>query len=346
MQSTSTPLVSVVTPVYNGAKYLEQCIESVISQSYRNWEYFIVDNCSTDRSPEIAAAYAAKDGRIRVIHNDRNLPAVDNWNLGLRLVSEETAYCRILHADDYLFPDCLSRMVELGEANPSVIMVSSLVLIEKTFAKSDLKKSGVANGELFSGVPVRTGHETARLYLLSELPRTCTPSSLLIRWGPLRRERLLYDASTGILSALDRQAFLELLQEGDFGFVDEVLTCAREHPLSMTSRVYLGVSSAEKLLLLRRFSSLFLTADEYNDTWSRELSLYYQFLGRSVFLLRGFSFWRFHSKRLRQLGCPISYQQLAFNALRELGAAIRDMLSGYDRALPPQMQNRTAPPTN
>jgi glycosyltransferase involved in cell wall biosynthesis len=346
MPSTSAPLVSVVTPVYNGANYLEQCIESVISQTYQSWEYLIVDNCSTDRSSEIAAAYAAKDERIRVVRNDKNLPAVDNWNLALGLVSAETGYCRILHADDYLFPNCLSRMVELGEANPSVIIVSSSVLVEKTFAKSGLKKSGIANVELFSGSSVRTGREAARLYLLSELPRTCTPSSLLIRWGPRRRERLLYDASTGIRSALDRQAFLELLQEGDFGFVDEVLTCAREHPLSMTSRVYLGVSSAEKLLLLRRFSSVYLTVDEYNDMWNRELSLYYQFLGRSVFLLRGFDFWQFHSNRLRELGCPISYLQLVFNALREFGMAIRDMLSGYERGLPPQMQRRTAPPAN
>ena len=54
------PQVSVVTPVYNGGEYLAQCIESVISQSYGNWEYIIVDNCSTDNSLDIANTYAER----------------------------------------------------------------------------------------------------------------------------------------------------------------------------------------------------------------------------------------------------------------------------------------------
>ena len=55
-----SPLVSVVTPVYNGETYLAACIESVLSQSYSNWEYVIVNNCSTDRTLDIASDYAAR----------------------------------------------------------------------------------------------------------------------------------------------------------------------------------------------------------------------------------------------------------------------------------------------
>ena len=54
MKLPKEPLVSVVTPVYNGEKYLEECIESVLNQTYKNWEYIILNNCSTDRTLEIA----------------------------------------------------------------------------------------------------------------------------------------------------------------------------------------------------------------------------------------------------------------------------------------------------
>ena len=64
------PLVSVVTPVFNGGKFLGECIDSVLAQTYTNWEYVIVDNCSTDATLEIAQRYAAADPRIRVYHND------------------------------------------------------------------------------------------------------------------------------------------------------------------------------------------------------------------------------------------------------------------------------------
>ncbi|MCB0227477.1 MAG: glycosyltransferase, partial [Anaerolineae bacterium] len=57
-QTARQPLVSVVTPVYNTDKYLADCIESVLAQSYDNWEYVIINNCSTDRSLEIAQRYA------------------------------------------------------------------------------------------------------------------------------------------------------------------------------------------------------------------------------------------------------------------------------------------------
>ena len=63
------PLVSVVTPVYNEEKNLAECIESVLAQTYPNWEYVIVNNRSTDRSLEIAQRYAAQDARIRVYDN-------------------------------------------------------------------------------------------------------------------------------------------------------------------------------------------------------------------------------------------------------------------------------------
>src|SRR5467141_2794214 len=78
--SRMEPFVSVVTPFYNTAAYLPQCIESVLGQSYRNFEYVLVDNCSSDDSLAIATKYAAADSRIRIVNNSEFLGQVANYN--------------------------------------------------------------------------------------------------------------------------------------------------------------------------------------------------------------------------------------------------------------------------
>src|SRR6267143_3457518 len=111
----SMPLVSVLTPAYNEEKYISECIESVQAQTYPNWEYAIVDNCSTDKTVEIARGYAAKDPRICVCNAETFVPAMANINRTFRRVSQESKYCKMVLADDWIFPECLERMVSLAE---------------------------------------------------------------------------------------------------------------------------------------------------------------------------------------------------------------------------------------
>src|SRR6266851_2770139 len=105
MNTTSQPLVSIVTPVYNEAEYLAECIGSVLAQTYQNWDYTIVDNCSTDGSVEIAHRYAAKDQRIRILENQQFLHAIPNFNVALRQISPTSKYCKVVLGDDRLFPE-------------------------------------------------------------------------------------------------------------------------------------------------------------------------------------------------------------------------------------------------
>src|ERR1700681_2636229 len=92
----AAPLVSVVTPVYNGGKYLRECIESVIAQSYTNWRYTIVNNRSTDDSLEIALHYASLDSRVRVRDNVEFLPIIDNHNQAISLIDADSIFCKPL----------------------------------------------------------------------------------------------------------------------------------------------------------------------------------------------------------------------------------------------------------
>ena len=93
-------LVSVVTPVYNGAAYLGECIDSVLAQTHANWEYAIVDNCSTDETAEIARRYAAQDSRIRLVANDRFLEIMPGTD-GLLHISD-IDWKRVESVEDYL----------------------------------------------------------------------------------------------------------------------------------------------------------------------------------------------------------------------------------------------------
>src|SRR5215475_12429885 len=128
MNRPDQPLVSVVTPTYNGADYLAQCIESVLSQTYQNWEYVIVDNCSTDGTREIARRYAVKDPRIRVHENEEFLSAMANHNMALRQISPSSKYCKVVFGDDWIFPECLERMVAVAEAHATAGIVGAYVL--------------------------------------------------------------------------------------------------------------------------------------------------------------------------------------------------------------------------
>lgn len=81
------PKVSIVLPTYNGEDYLRESIESVIAQSFTDWELIIVNDCSTDSTPQIADEYAAKDCRIRVIHNQTNQKLPNSLNIGFESAS-------------------------------------------------------------------------------------------------------------------------------------------------------------------------------------------------------------------------------------------------------------------
>jgi len=109
------PKVTVVTPVYNGAKFLSEAIESVLAQTYSNWEYIIVDNSSSDDTLAIAERHAARDPRIKVHRATPHLPVIAHWNRAFRLIPADTVYGKELHADDILFPNCLAEMVAFME---------------------------------------------------------------------------------------------------------------------------------------------------------------------------------------------------------------------------------------
>jgi glycosyltransferase involved in cell wall biosynthesis len=105
----------------------KECIKSITAQTYSNWEYIIVNNRSTDGTLAIAEKYTT-DPRIRVETNSDFLPIIANHNRAFSLISRDSKYCKVVSADDWIFPEALSRMVALGESNPTVGLIGAYQL--------------------------------------------------------------------------------------------------------------------------------------------------------------------------------------------------------------------------
>ena len=245
------PIVSVVTPVYNGERYLAPCIESVLSQSLADFEYVIVDNCSSDRTRSIAEHYA-RDPRIRVHHNSTLLPVIANYNRGAALVSPESRYLKYVAADDLLLPDCLKKMVELAEANPTVKVVASYKI------HGD---SPVCEGPPFPQEIV-SGKDVCRWFFQGKLGVLGGPTNHLIRLPTMMSGNSVFDED--YLHA-DIEFFVRLLKDGaSYGFVHQMLTFTREHDSSVSTRFadVMGTRTIEFLAILMKYGPSFLSDRE------------------------------------------------------------------------------------
>jgi glycosyltransferase involved in cell wall biosynthesis len=309
MTSRPLPLVSVLTPVYNGERYLAECIESVLAQTYQNWEYVIVNNCSKDRTLEIAQDYASQDHRIRVHSNPALVPMNENHNIAFQQMSPESDYCKMVHADDWLFPQCLAEMVKVAEANLSVGVVGAYGL-EGTKVKWD-------------GLPypstVVSGREICRRTLLGGFFVFGSPTSIMFRSNFVRARKEFYNSEEPHTQYADEQACFDVLKASDFGFVHQVLTYTRLHEESTTSafvRTGFNTDLPAKLSVLVTYGPTHLSSDEQARRLGNVLESYYGFLAANVFLCRKRDFWSYHKKRMKEIGCPLSRAKLASASLR------------------------------
>lgn len=112
----TSPRVSIGMPVYNGQTYLRKAIESILDQTYPDFELLIADNCSQDDTVAIAEQYASSDRRIRIIRRESNQGAVDNFNFVFRQTSGE--YFKWAAADDWCAPTFLEKCVAALDSDP------------------------------------------------------------------------------------------------------------------------------------------------------------------------------------------------------------------------------------
>ncbi len=331
MSTNQQPLVSVLTPVYNGEDYLAKCIESVLRQTYQNFEYIIVNNCSKDGTLALAQEYARKDNRIKVHDNTEFLAVIANHNLAFRLMSPQARYCKVVSGDDWIFPDCLSRMVDLAEAHPSVGFVGCYQLSGDHILWQGFKYP----------VAVMHGVELCRRIFLGNDRHFGfgSPTSLLYRADLVRESAEFYPNPS---PHADTSACFRYLNRCDFGFLYEVLSFERTHEQTQSyASAQLNRYTSAYLNDVIQYGPLYLNPDELKQKTRETLDGYYRFLAVDYFIgFRGKEYWDYHKTRLAELGYPLSRLAL-FKAAATTAA--REMLNPLDAYRKTRNRLRTPP---
>ncbi len=324
MEQQSEPFVSVITPVYNQGKYLADCIESVLAQTYTHWEYVIVNNCSSDQTLEVAQHYAQQDPRIRIHTNSTFLDLMPNWNHALRQISDASQYCKVVHADDFLFPDCLTQMVRLAEGHPNVGLIGSYGLTGTRVEMDGLPYPST----------VVAGKEICRAFMfhiakLGGLWLFGSPTSTLIRSDLIRKRASFYNEEN---IHADTEVCCEVLQETDFGFVHQVLTYTREHiERQSTSSADLYKNILCELTIFLKYGPICLDEHEYAMCEKRAFKVYYQTLAKCVLMRKRREFWAYHTDQLKRVGHPLSLIKLGLSLVAELSSLVLNPVSTYQK---------------
>lgn len=218
---TQNPKISIGLAVFNGEKYLRKAIDSILAQTFTDFELIISDNASTDRTEEICKDYVAKDSRIRYYRNATNIGGANNENRTFLLSKGQ--YFRLAAHDDVLAPKLIEKCVEVLDAD------STVVLCYSTTIKIDEhgRHIGVLNRDMASSIKPHK-----RFQDLANWNHECETSYGLIRADILRKTDLQLNYSDS-----DRTLLCELSLYGRFHKVSEPLFYKRYHP-EMSTNIY------------------------------------------------------------------------------------------------------------
>lgn len=224
---TSKPLVSVGVPVYNGAAYLYECLESILNQTYTNWECFVINNKSTDETPLIAKKFEARDTRFKVIHNEDFVDMTTNFNLSFKYISEKAKYFKVVCADDWIFPEFIEKMVAVMEENPSTGICASYRIDDKIIN---------CDGLNYYERPAFPGKEILKQQLLNKIDVTGSETTVLYRIDTLKKIENFPDIYSHYSYHFDTSLAYEIFNISDLGFVFQVLSYTRRHEQTYTSQ--------------------------------------------------------------------------------------------------------------
>jgi glycosyltransferase involved in cell wall biosynthesis len=299
-------LVSIVTPFYNAAPWLAECIRSVLAQTYQRWEYILLDNASSDGSSEIARQFAATDTRIRYVRNAELLNQVRNYNTALAMISPDSGYCKIVQADDWIFPDCVRAMVDVFETSERVGLVGSYYL-------KDTAVRGY--GLPYSRTPL-PGKDVVRRLVRDGLFLFGSPTAHMFRASIVRARQPFYAEHR---YHEDTEACVEILHEWDFGFVHQVLSFLRTGNESITSSVRsYGPKYLDRYMTVRRYAPLFFDPAQAAAMRHDVKDFYYSFLAGCALRMRPRRLWRYHRKGLHMIGEDFDWAFLMTRVVRKL----------------------------
>lgn len=212
--SRDKPRVSIGLPVFNGENYIEHALESILAQTYRDFELIISDNASTDSTPNICQAYADKDPRIRYYRNEENLGGPANFNHAFELSTGE--YFKWAAHDDVLAPGFLLACVQVLDRDPKVVLCHPRARIIDE------------NGSVIENYDVHLRTDSAqphvRFHDLIWVRHWCLQFQ-----GLIRRNALKLTPLHGEYASADRVLLVQLAFLGRFHEIGEYLFFSRRH---------------------------------------------------------------------------------------------------------------------
>lgn len=204
----SVPLVTIVIPTYNGGITIERTIDSVLSQTYKNFEIIILNNCSTDDTLSKIEKY--NDERIKVVNNASNIGFEGNWNKSLECITGK--YFKLLPDDDLLEPKSLELMILEMEKNEDIVLTTSK---RKIIDEND--KTILVHGKnICNGQPIELQSIIKEIYRYASNPLG-EPGAVLIRSRAIKSDTK-FDMSVPYFIDLD--FYLKILKEGSLYFID------------------------------------------------------------------------------------------------------------------------------
>ncbi len=190
------PLVTILMPCYNAELYVEEALTSLIGQTYKNLEILLIDDGSTDRTPEILAKFAAQDTRIRIVRNETNLKLIPSLNKGIRLAQGE--YLARMDADDVSLPDRIERQLAFIEESGADLVSSSVIVIDEWGKKLEV-------------IPPR-GHQQLTIEWLSIFINPMGHPSVMAKTDVFRKHNYLEDELA--LHTEDYEIWARMLRHG------------------------------------------------------------------------------------------------------------------------------------
>jgi glycosyltransferase involved in cell wall biosynthesis len=263
-------------PVYNAAKYLTAAIESVLQQSVKNYEFIIIDNCSTDNTKEIINSYEKRDKRIISMVNDHNVGMVNNWNLCLNRARGK--YIKFLFGDDlFASSKAIEKMVSVLDSNDDVSLVAS----SRNFIDEQSNNINKAVSK-YNGNICCPGMDIIQDCLPNQDNKIGEPSSVLFR-----KDKASRGFNQRYMHYVDLEMWFHILEQGDFAYIDEPLCSFRIHPEQQSS---------ENIVNYRHLDERFLLLADYLNKPYIKLS---RFKKERIFYTPAYAVWKQYRKKDR-----------------------------------------------
>ena len=237
-------MISIVLPTYNGEKFISESIDSILNQTFKDWELIIVDDCSTDNTAALVDSYAKKYDRIHVIHNKTNKKLPGALNVGFKLAMGD--YLTWTSDDNRFYPDALETMKDYLDTNKEYAMVCT--------AYSKMDESGVEFAKA-------NGYDEESMYF-----NDCVGACFLYR-------RQVYETIGGydesVFCAEDYEYWLRVLMHcGKIGYIDDVHYAYRLHSGSLTVSKWVNVKKSLNEIRNRYFEIMFSRLSDNMDLLS------------------------------------------------------------------------------